>query len=137
MVLLYILFLIIVFIVFALQFVLVYEDEESGLNKVWAYRLFKFFQYGFRQDLNNIYDGKTKEQYKAEVTRLVEEIVSVAQNGKNYTEVFISQEFNEKDTEIIENMLLKSLNKRFNNVFSTMVCHSHCKSCDYIMVSWR
>lgn len=70
------LFILLVFIVFIMQFVLVYEDD--GINKVWAYRLFKFFQYGFRQDLNKVYDGKTKEQYQAEVNRVVGEVVSSA-----------------------------------------------------------
>lgn len=65
-----------------MQFVLVYEDD--GIRKVWAYRLFKFFQYGFRQDLNKVYDGKTKEQYKAEVNRVVEEVVSLAQKRREF-----------------------------------------------------
>lgn len=65
MIWLYVLFVLLVFIVFIMQFVLVYEDD--GISKVWAYRLFKFFQYGFRQDLNNVYDGKTKAQYETEV----------------------------------------------------------------------
>lgn len=133
---LYILFLFIVFLVFILQFLLVYEDDGI-LNKVWAYRLFKFFQYGFRQDLNNVYDGKTKEQYEAEVNRVVEEIVSLAQKGKQYSSVYLSPEFNDKDTDIITNMVSKALRKRFNNVFSIESYYSRCNGSSYINVSWR
>lgn len=128
------LFILLVFIVFIMQFVLVYEDD--GINKVWAYRLFKFFQYGFRQDLNKVYDGKTKEQYQAEVNRVVGEVVSSAKNGENFAMVYLSSEFNEKDTEIIEDMILKALHKRFNNVFSTTSCYSGCKQSGYICIGW-
>lgn len=132
---LYILFLFIAFLVFILQFVLVYEDD-GGLQKVWAYRLFKFFQYGFRQDLNNVYDGKTKAQYETEVNRVVEEILLIAKSGKNYTEVYLSQEFNDKDTDIVIDMLLKVLHKRFSNVFHITTYHSNCKSCNCLNIMW-
>ena len=131
---LYGLFVLLTFIVFIMQFVLVYEDD--GINKVWAYRLFKFFQYGFRQDLNKVYNGKTKEQYRAEVDRVVEEIFLLAQNGKNYTEVYLSPEFNDKDTDIVIDMLLKALNKRFSNVFYITTYHSNCKSCNCLNIMW-
>lgn len=131
---LYGLFILLVFIVFIMQFVLVYEDD--GLQKVWAYRLFKFFQYGFRQDLNNVYDGKTKEQYKTEVNRVVSEVVSLAQNGENYTMVCLSSEFNDKDTDIVIDMLLKALQKRFTNVFTITTYHSNCKNCNCLNIMW-
>lgn len=136
MVWLYVLFLIIVFIVFVLQAIWV-EYLDDGLQKSWAYRLFKFFQYGFRQDLNNVYDGKTKEQYQKEANRVVEEVVSTAQSGKNYGTIRLSPEFNDKDTEIIIEMMLKDLHKRFTNVFSTSTYYSNCKGCNCIIVSWR
>ena len=117
-----------------MQFVLVYEDD--GISKVWAYRLFKFFQYGFRQDLNNVYDGKTKAQYETEVNRVVEEIVSVAQNGKNYTMICLNSDFNGKDTDIIIDMLLKALQKRFTNVFTITTYHSNCKGCNCLNIMW-
>lgn len=131
---LYGLFVLLVFMVFIMQFVLVYENE--GINKVWAYKLFKFFQYGFRQDLNKVYDGKTKEQYKVEGNRVVEEVVSLAQKGENFDVIYLSPEFNEKDTKIIENMLLKALHKRFNNLFSITSCYSNCKQSGYIGIGW-
>lgn len=133
---LYVLFLLIILFVFLAQFVLVYEDSDN-LNNVWAYRLFKFFQYGFRQDLNQVYDGKTKEQYKAEVNRVVEEVVSLAQKGKRYSSVYLSPEFNDKDTDIITNMVFKDLQKRFNNMFSIESYYSRCNGSSYINVSWR
>ena len=131
---LYILFLFIAFLVFILQFVLVYEDD--GLQKVWVYRLFKFFQYGFRQDLNNVYDGKTKEQYETEVNRVVAEVVSLAQNGENYTMICLNSEFNGKDTDIVIDMLLKALQKRFTNVFTITTYHSNCKGCNCLNIMW-
>lgn len=134
MIWLYGLFVLLVFIVFIMQFVLVYEDD--GISKVWAYRLFKFFKYGFRQDLNNVYDGKTKAQYETEVNRVVEEILLIAKSGKNYTEVYLSQEFNDKDTDIVIDMLLKALQKRFTNVFTITTYHSNCKSCNCLNIMW-
>lgn len=131
---LYGLFVLLVFIVFIMQFVLVYEDD--GLQKVWVYRLFKFFQYGFRQDLNNVYDGKTKEQYETEVNRVVAEVVSLAQNGENYTMICLNSEFNGKDTEIVIDMLLKALRKRFTNVFTITTYHSNYKGCNCLNIMW-
>lgn len=131
---LYGLFILLVFIVFIMQFVLVYEDD--GLQKVWVYRLFKFFQYGFRQDLNNVYDGKTKEQYETEVNRVVAEVVSLAQNGENYTMICLNSEFNGKDTDIVIDMLLKALQKRFTNVFTITTYHSNCKGCNCLNIMW-
>lgn len=132
---LYVLFLFITLLIFLLQFVLVYEDD-GGLQKVWAYRLFKFFQYGFRQDLNKVYDGKAKEQYEAEVNRVTEEIFLLAQIGKNYTIVCLNQDFNDKDTDIVIDMLLKVLHKRFTNVFTITTYHSNCKSCNCLNIMW-
>lgn len=134
MIWLYGLFILLVFIVFIMQFVLVYEDD--GLQKVWVYRLFKFFQYGFRQDLNNVYDGKTKEQYETEVNRVVAEVVSLAQNGENYIMVCLNPEFNVKDTDIVIDMLLKALQKRFTNVFTITTYHSNCKGCNCLNIIW-
>lgn len=134
MIWLYGLFLFLTFIVFIMQFVLVYEDD--GLQKVWAYRLFKFFQYGFRQDLNNAYDGKTKEQYETEVNRVVGEVVLIAQNGENYTMICLNSEFNGKDTDIVIDMLLKALQKRFTNVFTITTYHSNCKGCNCLNIMW-
>lgn len=131
---LYGLFVLLVFIVFIMQFVFVYEDD--GLQKVWVYRLFKFFQYGFRQDLNNVYDGKTKEQYETEVNRVVAEVVSLAQNGENYTMICLNSEFNGKDTDIVIDMLLKALQKRFTNVFTITTYHSNCKGCNCLNIMW-
>lgn len=134
MIWLYGLFVLLVFIVFIMQFVLVYEDD--GLQKVWVYRLFKFFQYGFRQDLNNVYDGKTKEQYETEVNRVVAEVVSLAQNGENYTMICLNSDFNGKDTDIVIDMLLKALQKRFTNVFTITTYHSNCKGCNCLNIMW-
>lgn len=134
MMLLYGLFVLLVFIVFIMQFVLVYEDE--GINKVWAYRLFRFFRYGFRQDLNNVYYGKTKEQYETEVNRVVAEVVSLAQNGENYTMICLNSEFNGKDTDIVIDMLLKALQKRFTNVFTITTYHSNYKGCNCLNIMW-
>lgn len=134
MIWLYGLFISLVFIVFIMQFVLVYEDD--GLQKVWVYRLFKFFQYGFRQDLNNVYDGKTKEQYETEVNRVVAEVVSLAQNGENYTMICLNSDFNGKDTDIVIDMLLKALQKRFTNVFTITTYYSNCKGCNCINIMW-
>lgn len=131
---LYGLFVLLVFIVFIMQFVLV--DEDDGISKVWAYRLFKFFQYGFRQDLNNVYDGKAKEQYETEVNRVVEEIFSLAQSGKNYTIICLNPEFNDKDTDIVIDMLLKTFHKRFTNVFTITTYYSKCKSCNCLDIMW-
>lgn len=134
MIWLYGLFVLLVFIVFIMQFVLVYEDD--GISKVWAYRLFKFFQYGFRQDLNKVYDGKSKEQYEAEVNRVVEEVVELAQNGENYIMVCLNPELNDKDTDIVIDMLLKVLHKRFTNVFTISTYHSNCKGCNCLNIIW-
>lgn len=129
---LYILFLFIAFLVFILQFVLVYEDA-GGLQKVWAYRLFKFFQYGFRQDLNNVYDGKTKEQYETEVNRIVETVVRCAQGGEKNCTVGLLSDFNDTDTRIIFDMLTKAIEKKFSNTFEVQ---SYYGSTNYIKIRW-
>ena len=129
---LYILFLFIVFLVFILQFVLVYEDD-GGLQKVWAYRLFKFFQYGFRQDLNKVYDGKDKEQYEAEVNRIVESVVRCAQGGEKNCTVSLLSDFNDTDTRIIFDILTKAIEKKFSNAFEVQ---SYYSSPNYIKIRW-
>lgn len=50
--------------------------------------------------------------------------------------IYLNTEFNEKDIRIIEDMLLKALNKRFNNLFSTTCCYSNCKQSGYICIGW-
>lgn len=114
-----------------MQFVLVYEDD--GLQKVWAYRLFKFFQYGFRQDLNNVYDGKTKEQYKAEMNRIVETVVRCAQGGEKNCAVSLLSDFNDTDTRIIFDMLIKAIEKKFSNAFEVQYYYG---SPNYIKIRW-
>lgn len=131
MIWLYGLFILLVFIVFIMQFVLVYEDD--GLQKVWAYRLFKFFQYGFRQDLNKVYDGKAKEQYEAEVNRIVETVVRCAQSGEKNCTVGLLSDFNDTDTRIIFDMLTKAIEKKFSNEFEVQ---SYYGSSNYIKIRW-
>lgn len=128
---LYGLFVLLVFIVFIMQFVLVYEDD--GISKVWAYRLFKFFQYGFRQDLNKVYDGKAKEQYEAEVNRIVETVVRCAQGGEKNCNVSLLSDFNNTDTRIIFDMLTKAIEKKFSNTFEVQ---SYYGSPNYIKIRW-
>lgn len=128
---LYGLFLFLVFIVFIMQFVLVYEDD--GLQKVWVYRLFKFFQYGFRQDLNKVYNGKAKEQYEAEVNRIVETVVRCAQGGEKNCTVGLLSDFNDTDTRIIFDMLTKAIEKKFSNEFEVQ---SYYGSSNYIKIRW-
>jgi len=128
---LYGLFISLVFIVFIMQFVLVYEDD--GLQKVWVYRLFKFFQYGFRQDLNKVYDGKAKEQYESEVNRIVETIVRCAQGGQKNCTVGLLSDFNDTDTRIIFDMLTKAIEKKFSNDFEVQ---SYYGSTNYIKIRW-
>lgn len=114
-----------------MQFVLVYEDD--GINKVWAYRLFKFFQYGFRQDLNKVYDGKAKEQYEAEVNRIVETVVRCAQGGEKNCTISLLSDFNDTDTRIIFDMLTKAIEKKFSNAFEVQ---SYYGSPNYIKIRW-
>ena len=128
---LYGLFVLLVFIVFIMQFVLVYEDD--GINKVWAYRLFKFFQYGFRQDLNKVYDGKAKEQYEAEVNRIVETVVRCAQGGEKNCTISLPSDFNDTDTRIIFDILTKAIEKKFSNAFEVQ---SYYGSPNYIKIRW-
>lgn len=121
---LYILFLFIAFLVFILQFVLVYEDD-GGLQKVWAYRLFKFFQYGFRKDLKKMYLGKDKERYDREVMTILAHVADNAQRGLSSCCIALEKDLNDEDVKIIVGMTKKAIESRFNNKFSVVVLYGY------------